>query len=57
MSVEDQLIQLKKEIAAKIAAFELNTLVRVETLEIDNRMRGVGVCAEHNITISADISE
>lgn len=52
---EDLLMQLQRQIAALVTDFERHTDIRVEQLEIDNRMRGVGACNEHNIIVTANI--
>ena len=52
---ENLLMKLQSQIADLVTNFEQRTDIRVEHLEIDNRMRGVGSCAAHNIIVSADI--
>ena len=54
-NVEDLLGLLQGQIADVVANFEQRTDIRIEHLEIDNRMRGVGFCGAHNIIVSADI--
>tara|TARA_Y100001963_G_C6655712_1_gene387932 strand:+ start:383 stop:559 length:177 start_codon:yes stop_codon:yes gene_type:complete len=55
LDAENLLGQLQKQIADLVTEFESNTLVRIDQLEIDNRMRGVGACNAHNIIVNADI--
>lgn len=57
METEDKILELTSKIANLIGAFEQETNVRVDQLNIDNRMRSVGSCPEHNILICADIGE
>ena len=54
---EDKLLQLKKEIGVLISNFEFDTEIRVETLEVDNRMRGLGMCGDNHVIICADVEE
>ena len=52
---ESLLMKLQRQIADLVVDFERHTDIRVEQLEIDNRMRGVGACNAHNIIVTADI--
>lgn len=55
MYAEDLLMKLQRQIAVLVTEFEQHTDIRVEELEIDNRMRCVGSCEAHNIIVSANI--
>jgi len=56
-SNEDKLLKLKLEIGVLISSFECETEVRVESLELDNRVRGLAGCGENHIIICADVVE
>jgi hypothetical protein len=36
---------------------DCDTEIRVETLELDNRMRGLGMCGDNHVIICADVEE
>ena len=52
---EEQLVHLQSRIASLVADFEQSTDIRVDKLELDNRMRRVGCCSLQHIIVSADI--
>ena len=52
---EDLLVHLQSRIATLVADFEQSTDIRLDKLELDNRMRHVGCCSVHHIIVTADI--